>query len=505
MSILAALCATPIAWLAAPQQIPQAQPCLVGTWPRTSAVSGITETPGDPCDFFFIDGPPAASIPSGGAPLLVLFHGFGGRYDEYADPNGDWGDFPLFDVAKQRGWFVLMHDGGQNAGLCAGPVSTPCSPTSGVFATLGAEPFMIHTERVLEHVLCSYPIDRQRIYGYGFSMGGDELMAYAARHLDPTAPHGMFAALISQSATSPIFENVCQGTLSIGCNYGATLFDDYCPAGPAERFLWQRATVLAPDCAAAMQCGVFDPADLDFWNSQILNIQDLPIRLQYHEAEGFTVMTGTNLMLNTRLGGNALEVLSCTNPVGDCGPWTWDKCDAPHHEWEDACALRAVDFLEGAPENTLQGYLDQVKHGGGVLIAADGVRHYAFEVQRASPDEFGRIAWTADAPANRLDLLTYSSPAGYAPNLSEVRIIADHGDPTAVLDASMLPLDVRPSYSLDALEITGFVSGSPPTSVAYLPGAFGIPWTNWSYTPPQNGQSGVMRIQGVRPGRYVIH
>jgi len=48
-------------------------------------------------------------------------------------------------------------------------------------------------QQVIDWVLAHYPIDRDRIYGIGFSMGGGGVASYAARHLDRTG--AMFAAM----------------------------------------------------------------------------------------------------------------------------------------------------------------------------------------------------------------------------------------------------------------------------------------------------------------------
>ena len=468
-----------------PQQVPPATPCVnSGPWPVTGMVDGISETPLDPCDFFHIEGP---SSVAGNAPLLVLFHGFYGKHNEYLNPAPfNWGEtFPLIDMATDMGWFVVMHDGGQldtNGGCMTPKVPQGCdilNPGSD-YTTFGTEPFMIHTRAVLEYVLCHYPIDRQRIYGYGFSMGGNELMTYAARHMDPSADWGMFAAVVSQSATSTIVDNVCYGGFD-GCALLAST-QNYCDGSQADRFLWQRANVLATVCGA--------PCAIDFTSSLAVNLLSLPLRLLYHVDEGPGAMMGTNDLLAT-LNPSWLQQIACGQPCPDYnGSPSWDPCDATPHNWEAACPLDVLSFLGG---NVLDTYVNGVAAGHQLLIADDGVRYVDFVVQRSDPNALGRLRWSANASTNQVTLLTYAPE-----NLAEVRILADPADPWTVLDATTLPLRIQTTYGgLAAIEVAGF--DAPPNQVSYQTGGTIRPWPYWQYS------DGVVRINGPPVGLITIN
>jgi poly(3-hydroxybutyrate) depolymerase len=132
--------------------------------------------------------------------------------------------------AAPRGWYVVMHDGGE----------TPCA--AGSHSTMGNENFQRHTEAVIQNVLCRFDIDKNRVYGYGFSMGGGEVLSYAARHRNPASNHGFFAAVVNHSGYFWINQRMSAGQPQNACSsipdcmYGTS----YCGAP----FAWRRADVL---------------------------------------------------------------------------------------------------------------------------------------------------------------------------------------------------------------------------------------------------------------------
>src|SRR5688572_18240933 len=144
------------------------------------------------CDEYWIDGP--AIVAGQQYPLIVMFHGHGETHAPATWIQGA-GAF----MAAARTWtspsnptpyFVVMHDGGR----------TLLDSGNTTFNTYGCEEFHDATEAVIEDVVSKWPIDENRIYGYGLSMGGGECLAFAARHQDPTSPT-MLAAVVDQSGT----------------------------------------------------------------------------------------------------------------------------------------------------------------------------------------------------------------------------------------------------------------------------------------------------------------
>ena len=108
---------------------------------------------------------PRNPLPS--PPLLVMFHGYS------TSENSCLTQTPLMKMAMERGWYVV-------------------APLGAHQMNYGVPYSQANIEFVLDWVLHTLPIDTDRIYGIGFSMGGGGVSSYAARHLDPD--HARFAA-----------------------------------------------------------------------------------------------------------------------------------------------------------------------------------------------------------------------------------------------------------------------------------------------------------------------
>jgi len=114
--------------------------------------------------------------PASPAPLLVVFHAWGGLHTELTDRTE-------FMDAIQRGWYVLC-------------------PLGAHQFNFAIEYAQRNVEAALDWVTTYIDIDPDRIYGVGFSMGGGMATSYAARHLDPN--HARFAAVINHTGTASI-------------------------------------------------------------------------------------------------------------------------------------------------------------------------------------------------------------------------------------------------------------------------------------------------------------
>jgi len=130
--------------------------------------TGITET-------YLFYTPPAPPTP---APLLVHFHQAStSAYDLVVLTT-------FLDEAEARNWYVIA--------------PFQLVPTYGTnhFSSVNSQ---LHVDAVINWALANHAIDLDRIYGYGFSMGGGAALNYAARHLD--RERGTFAALVNHTGT----------------------------------------------------------------------------------------------------------------------------------------------------------------------------------------------------------------------------------------------------------------------------------------------------------------
>ncbi|MBL8862289.1 MAG: hypothetical protein JNK02_09790 [Planctomycetes bacterium] len=118
---------------------------------------------------FLLQMPPTP--PPTPAPLLVVFHKFG-------TGHGDVLNTTFLAEAQARGWYCMSHTGARQKHF-------------------GSNESQINTRAALELVAHLFPIDRDRVYGVGFSMGGGALANYAARHQDPTGVR--FAAIVNHT------------------------------------------------------------------------------------------------------------------------------------------------------------------------------------------------------------------------------------------------------------------------------------------------------------------
>jgi predicted esterase len=113
----------------------------------------------------------------GPTPVLVLFHGYG------EDPEDLAFSTEYIQKARQQGWLVI-------------------APLGAHKFNFGIEYAQRNTEVALEFLATYFPLDLDRIYGVGFSMGGGWMTSFAARHT--SSDHVRFAALVNHTGTMSI-------------------------------------------------------------------------------------------------------------------------------------------------------------------------------------------------------------------------------------------------------------------------------------------------------------
>jgi pimeloyl-ACP methyl ester carboxylesterase len=373
---------------------------------------------------------------------VVLFHGAYGDHDDMIDTTQ--GAYTFAQTAKNAGYIVMMHDGGWHF--------------SGGFwhnSTYGSEAFQRHTEAAIKSVLDSFGsyVDRERIYGYGFSMGGGNVLTYAARHLDPTAAHGMLAAVVDQSsqASTPMWY----------VNGGATFLTGlYGSSYAANPFVYRRASVIdsscavgPPNCLVGFQCGM---SSVTIEGSMAQNLFHLPVHTFYGACEPDPLLVESCHLLDLFLGG------SPNYATADSGST---------HAWSSVAPVTVLRFFDPptAPPKTLSA-ATLAALSGDLFFAEDNRREFHFQVKRVSPNDLGRIHWTIPAGSN--DVLIEMGNHFAAPNVEYVTVFLDGYSP---LD----PVGCLRVYHHDYVQIhvKGYTTQPAEVFKGPNPAQYGTQWT----------------------------
>lgn len=461
-----------LALLLALAQEPQINPCPNENFPFTLPMDYKVYIPehGE-CEFYYMDGP-LLSPSDPPAPLLVLFHGFGpgtptspgGSHNEHQGLI--FGESDLIDDAVANGYYVMMHDGGSVG-------------HNTHFNTYGSDRFQRATEVAIQHALDTFNIDKNRIYGYGFSMGGQEVLSFAARHTNPKKPM-LAAAFVHSGYLSSIYQWFDEGSTQalFGKNYSyPDPGVDYC----LDMFGWRKANVMdfkssfydLTSCtvSAGWAAGTKPSGynDVESSGSLINNLGGLPIHLAYVGTETQTIKN-TNLALYSWLQNFQPQSPIDYTIIPNCAAVKQQPCNDPlnplcgngHHNWDTMCPSIALDFFD-APGNTLpdRHALMHNFFSTTTLISEDGVRCFYFQAERALSSDFGSIKWRARGPQssteqNKLTIFDVS-------NIASLTIVAKN-DAFVQLDTKNTTYDLRieTPHELD-FEVTGY--RAPPSDV----------------------------------------
>ena len=122
------------------------------------------------------------SPPGQARPLLVGFHGYGVSHLDFSYYNTSF-----LSEADARDWFVLA------------PIQiNPLLNTGDL--SFGSADSQLNVRAVMEYTLANWPIDLDRIYGVGFSMGGGNAVSYGARHRN--RERGAFSAIVNHTGAT---------------------------------------------------------------------------------------------------------------------------------------------------------------------------------------------------------------------------------------------------------------------------------------------------------------
>lgn len=353
---------------------------------------------------FIVGIPSQMQIP---APVLTLFHGYGEDPVDVMDRS----DLPA--EAMGRGWVVFI-------------------PLGAHHFNYGIEYAQDNIEDGFEFLGARLPIDMDRIYGVGFSMGGGVAASYAARHLDPE--HIRFAALVNHTGTTSLRAtyhtsndtNLFRSPLM----FGATPDED--------PFAYQRSSTVDLDPGT----GLFDASA-----EMARNLGTIPVQNWYAQFDvNQTIIEQTNL-LDERvdaLGGTTQEIV----------------VQSTAHEWATLDTTSVINWLE---TKTLRA------PGPGevtrTLADRDG-RWHSLEIEQRVAGAFTPILWSSQTAVNALYLIGMENAEAIETDFRDHQL--DAGRTLHVITETTDGL-------APALRITGFTQA--PSSVNYR----GRALSSWSF------------------------
>lgn len=363
------------------------------------------------------------------APVLTLFHGYG------EDPRDTVQRTALTNEALSRGWLV--------------------------FAPLGAHHFNYgidysqeNIEFAFEFIGSRLPLDMDRIYGVGFSMGGGVAASYAARHLDPNGIR--FAAIINHTGTTSL-------EMTYGTSNDEALFQSPLMFGGTPDqvpFAFRRSSTVNVDSITL---------ETDQDGEMATNLSHVPVQNWFALYDVNQTIIQQTEALHDRLG--ALGGTTSEHPV-----------QASVHQWDTLDAQAAIAWLE-------QQTLTPPAPGEVVRTLADRDGNWhALSIEQRNAGDFTPVLWSGQPSVNALYMVDMKNVGAIG---TDVR---DHGlDNGQIMHVMTQVLDgAAPELRIEGLS-------AAPANVTYR----GLATPSWSY----DAQTGVLTLQeqgATQWGHWII-
>lgn len=317
----------------------------------------LTNTPTAYVEKFFVQFPPEPSLTSP-VPMLVAFHKFGSGALDITNNTS------LEQECFDRNWFLVA----------------PLGASTKSFSSI---PSQLNTELVLELMLDRFGdyIDSERIYGVGFSMGGGNLLNYAARHVDPSRP--MFAALLNHSgAVSLRHSYLAQSANQVIMEtwFGGTPHDvpfEYARSSVINLYGQTDGGTIGPGP------GTSPPTDqfIDRPNSLIDNISYAPLYLFRVQLDPLKHMSVQLDALGRHLALTGANFVYKVKTVG------------LQHSWSTLNEKVTLDWLSQ--------FRLELPTAAKTLVDRDGTYFY-FDIEQSAAGGFTRFDWKVDSEDNAL-------------------------------------------------------------------------------------------------------
>lgn len=345
--------------------------------------------------------------PNSKRPMVVGFHGFGVSHLDLLFSTS------FFFECEQRDWFMVAPFQFSAVGNSQIHFSSPQSQE--------------HVEAVLDWVTSAYAVDKDRVFGVGFSQGGGAALSYAARHRDDEAVQ--FAAVANHTGT------VSNRGAYLNSN-GAVQAEMQLLFGGApgqKPFEYQRSSVIDTNANAGL---------IPSGRHMATNLESTPILSVYGLADPLTYLVDQTVALDGFMAGlpaSSHTLLGATVPApcfqGGLTGHCWSTLDEAF-----VCDWFA-DKVLGEPER------------GSLLIDESG-RWDAIEVQQAATGSFSSLSYLFERSVNRFILFDRENVERLGVDLAAVNFSA-----TTQVDVATTAIDGAPV----AIDVDGLIG--PPSAV----------------------------------------
>jgi acetyl esterase/lipase len=328
-------------------------------------------------------------------PLLVVFHPFGHT------PMNIVRHTRFIQEAWRRGWYLVA----------------PLSASKKHFSSMAAQ---VNTEVVLNWMLAHFAIDRTRIYGVGFSMGGGMATSFAARHLDPRAP--MFAAIVNHTGSVSLKNLYID---DVGSRFFLDWWFNPTPGPKGKATCWNLA-----------RSSVFDFDPLDF----SVNLSRNLARNLLHMGVRNTRASNDYLLPYLTVHMEELHEHMLQLGAIEGERYSYEVVPFDGHEWDMLNYRATLDWLAQ--------FRLSLPRSGSTLADADG-RFFFFDIVQDRANKFTPFRWAVDPEGNHIDFVDTRNLARAVFSLGEVGL-----DPLRPLTLSLGSMD----DTGDQIRIDGYAS-----------------------------------------------
>ena len=365
------------------------------------------------------------------APVLTLFHGYG---EEPADVVAN---SPLVGEAMARGFVVFI-------------------PLGAHKYNYGIDYAQRNIELAFEFLSGRLPLDLDRVYAAGFSMGGGAAASFAARHMDPDGLR--IAALVNHTGTAST-----RATYQQSNDTGLFLSPLMFGASPSQDpFAYQRCSTIDLDALS----GQLIPA-----GEMASNLTHIPTRHWNADFDPNPYIVEQTEKLHDQMVFRGAD--SARHVV-----------QSSAHSWSTLDPVAVMDWL--APQTA------QLPAPGSVnrtMVDRSG-QWNQLEVVQAQPDAFTPVTWSSQPTGNMLYLIEMANAGSVGAHLddlgldsgSDVRVVLQITD-TSTPDVALTGFTQAPMNVLHRGVATSAWTYDAASGTVTLEERGGAGWSDWTIVP----------------------